>query len=381
MEKIKILFLHSQLVCGGAEQALFDLVNLMDKARFDITVLVQYDGGIWEQKFQDAGINVVSIWSCQKASRNPIVKLQNFYKRDRIVKAMKNDGEGLLDICFSQTFDIIVSYSIWFMQSMCFSKTAKTIKYIHGDIASNTDYRKNILKSLNLIRKFDRIICVSNMACSSFQRVTGITENVVVHFNPLNSMNVRYLAGERSIFSGEIPVICAVGRLVKEKGYDRLIRIHKRLIESGVKHELVIVGDGPEKERLDNLVAEINANDTVVLAGYQANPYPYIKHSKFLVCSSFTEGLPVIAMEALALKVPIVSSAPSVREVFGDEVCGLITEVGDESLEAGIRRMLTDQEFYLEAKAGAGRRSSYFDGKRMVQQIEDEFMRLVEECE
>ena len=59
-------------------------------------------------------------------------------------------------------------------------------------------------------------------------------------------------------------------------------------------------------------------------------------------------------------------------------MCGIVTENDNRSLEAGIRRMLTDEVFYEQAKAGAVRRSSFFDGKRMVKEIEDMFLQLVE---
>ncbi|MBP3925781.1 MAG: glycosyltransferase, partial [Clostridium sp.] len=119
--------------------------------------------------------------------------------------------------------------------------------------------------------------------------------------------------------------------------------------------------------------------DSVILAGYQSNPYPYMKQSKFVVSSSFIEGLPVISMEALSLGVPMVSAVPSIGEVFGDEMCGLITENDNESLMEGIRRMLTDNALYAKAKAGAEKRSAFFDGKRMVKEIEDMFLEMMQE--
>ena len=175
-----------------------------------------------------------------------------------------------------------------------------------------------------------------------------------------------------------MPLVCAVGRLSEEKGFERLIVIHKRLLDAGIRHNLVIVGDGPDRDFLRRLVDALEVQDSVILAGYQSNPYPYMKQSKFLVSSSFTEGLPVISMEALCLGIPIVSAVPSIGEVFGEEMCGIVTENDNRSLEAGIRRMLTDEVFYEQAKAGAVRRSSFFDGKRMVKEIEDMFLQLVE---
>lgn len=377
MSKIKILFIHYRLVCGGAEQALFDLVSLMDKEKFDITVLVQYDGGIWEQKFRDAGIKVVSIWDCQKKSANPVWKLYNRFKRKQIVRALARDGEGLLNVCLRERFDIIVSYHGSTLQKMCFSGNAKTVKYIHGDIATNPLYCKNIMSIVEDIRKFDRIICVSEIAKRSFVAMTGVSENVLVLHNPLNSDNVIRLSQTGTGLPCDMPLICAVGRLAEEKGFDRLIRIHKKILDDGISHRLVVVGDGDKYAQLVDIVTELHAENSVIFTGYQANPYPYMRGSSFLVCSSYTEGLPVIAMEALCLGIPIVSSAPSVGEAFGLEPCGLITEPDDASLEAGIRKMLTDTAFYKETKAAARHRSAFFNGKRMVREIEDEFIALV----
>ena len=73
------------------------------------------------------------------------------------------------------------------------------------------------------------------------------------------------------------------------------------------------------------------------------------------------------------------AAVPSVGEVFGDEACGLITENDTVSLEEGIFRMLTDEGLYAQTKAAAERRSAFFDGKRMVGEVEEMFLRMLEE--
>jgi glycosyltransferase involved in cell wall biosynthesis len=167
-----------------------------------------------------------------------------------------------------------------------------------------------------------------------------------------------------------------VGRLSREKAYERLLVIHRRLLDQGIRHKLMIVGDGPDKEYLDRLIRAMDLQNSVIMTGYQSNPYPYMKKSRFLVISSYTEGLPVISMEALSLGVPVVSTIPSIGAVFGEETCGFVSENDNASLEAAIRRMLCDETFYAQAKAGAEKRSAFFDGKRMVQQIEELFLEL-----
>lgn len=376
MEKIKVVFVVHHLVCGGVDQALFDLVQLMDKDKFDPVVFVQNPGRQWDGKFWEAGIETVYDYSCRQPTWNPARKLDNAMKKLRIREAYRQNGEGLLDICLPGA-DIVASYDVWENEKMVFAKGAKTVKYIHGDIGTHESYRKDILAMRPALEKYDRIVCVSDAAWKSFRRITGLTDGVVMRYNPINSENVRTLAEEPVDLPQDLPLICAVGRLAEEKALERLLLIQKQLLEQGIDHRLVIVGDGPDKRFLERLAQAAGIRDRVIFAGYQANPYPYMKASRFLVNSSFTEGLPVIAMEALCLGVPMVAPIPSVKEAFGEGCCGLITENDHDSLLSGIRRMLTDQEFYARAKAGAEKRSAYFDGRAMTREVEQMLLELV----
>lgn len=379
MEKIKVVFIEDCLVCGGAEQALFDLANLLDKEKFEVTILVQKPGGPWDGKFLDAGIHVIYDYSCRKATLNPVTKLENLSKKLRIRKAYQNNGEGLLDTCYPDGADIIVSYSMWDYAQCGFGKGAKSVKFIHGNMETNEQFRELILRDQNLLPRYDRIVCVSNAARDAFVSVTGRSKGVEMHFNPIDSDAVRRKAEESVDLPDDKPIVCAVGRLAAEKGFERLIVIHKRLLEQGIDHRLVIVGDGPDRDYIRRIVNALDVQDSVILAGYQENPYPYMKKSRFIVSSSFTEGLPVIAMEGLCLGVPIVAAVPAVGEIFGDEICGMITENDNASLRAGIEKMLTDENFYGQCKAGAEARSAYFSGRRMAREIEDMFLTMMRE--
>ena len=377
--RIKIVFVIHKLRCGGTEKALFDLVTLMDKERFDISVFAQHGGGIWEQKFSDAGIPVVFDHSCQKPSHgNPLIKAQNWWKRRKVREASERNGEGLLDLCFPDGVDIVVSYGVEWRDLTGFAKGAKTVKVVHMDVATNADYRKVIMRQMPVMDQFDRIICVSGLAAESFKKFTGITESVCGLFPPLDSDYVKKMAEEQIALPQDVPVICAVGRLAPEKGFDRLIRIHKNLLSKGYAHRLVIVGEGEERERLEAIVEDTATQGSTTLAGYQSNPYPYVKNSSLLVSSSYTEGLSLVAIEALVLGIPVVSAVPSIGEILGDELCGLVTENDDASLEAGIEKVLSDDAFYQQLEQGAQRRSAFFDGKRMVSDVEKLFIELVE---
>ena len=378
MRKIKVVFVEYQLVCGGAEQALFDLISLLDKERFEPAVFVQNPGGTWEKKFTDAGIPVIHDYDCRRPTWNPVEKLGNFAKKCKVAKANRQEGKGLLDVCLPEQPDIVVSYNAWMQSEVAFAKGAKSVKYIHGDPGTNPVYRKEATEERDLLGRYDRIVCVSQASWSAFRALSGLTEQTELHYNPLNSDNVRSLSRQPVDLPEDLPLVCAVGRLAEEKGFERLLVIHRHLLDQGIRHRLVIVGDGPDRDFLPRMARALDIQDTVVFAGYQSNPYPYMARSRFLASSSLTEGLPVIAMEALSLGIPVVSTVPSVGEAFGGEACGLITENSVSALEEGIRKMLTDDAFYGNLKTGAEKRSGYFDGKRMVKEIEDMFVSLVE---
>ena len=379
---IKILFLHWKLVCGGAESALYNLVKLMDKSKFDITIFVIHDGGEWEQKFRDLGVRIINSYSNIIPSNNIIKRCINHVKRNKINKIRDSGGKGLIELATNDKYDIVVSYHTYvYCGEAGFPKVGKSVKFIHGNVLNNIDYQNNIKVINDYDKKYDKIICVSNDTRDAFIDFTGINNNVITCFNPIDSEDIINKARKSVNISNNMPYICAIGRLSSEKGFDRLIRIHKRLIDNDIYHKLVIVGDGPEYEKLKHIIEETNTHKTVVLTGYQENPYPFIKNSLFVVCSSFTEGLPVISMEALCLGIPVVSSYPSVGELFGDKQCGIITKNDDNSLYNGMYTMLTDNEFYKKTKDSAELRSEYFSGSRMVKKIENVFYNLVKEGE
>lgn len=378
--RIKLLFIHHKLVCGGAEQALYDLINLLDKEKFEIILFLDTTGGEWEEKFQSLGIRIETEESCQRKSKNPVVKINNWVKRKRIAQCKENNGRGLLDICYpKEHFDIIIAYHSHWKQQKCFRKNSRTVKYIHGDVATLLGYRTYIQSTMDIIPEFDCCICVSEASRQSFMEMTGRKENVYTLYNPLDSDHVRTLAEDKVDLPEDGPVICAVGRLSPEKGFDRLIRIHRNLLDKGYDHKLVIVGEGDEREKLERIIADTATQESVQLVGHQINPYPYIKNSTFLVCSSYSEGLGMVAMEALCLGIPVVSSAPAVGELIGNEMCGIVTESDDASLEAGIEKVLSDGTFYQQLRLCAQRRSGFFDGKRMATDVEKLFQELIEE--
>ncbi len=378
MQKVKICFLHQNLVCGGADKALLDLVTLMDKERFDITVFAIQGGGEWEPRFKALNIKVVNPYSELKPPKNLLDKIIYRFKERKIEKIKESGGEGLLDYCCSEQFDIVAAYHI---NNYCrfapFVKNkAKTIKFIHGDAGTNPYFKEKMLQAAGYINRFDRIVSDSKVAADSLKELLDISQEVIPCHTPVIAAEIKEMAKEKVDLPKE-KYVCSVGRFEREKGFPRLVTVHKMLLDAGLQHKLVIVGEGYEREAIEAEIQRTSTADSVILTGYTANPYPYIQNSMFTVCSSFTEGGHVVSIESLALGVPVASAFPTVTEFFDGEQAGIVTANDNQSLYEGMYKMLSDEEFYKNSLIAAKKRSEYFSSRAMVEKVEKIFYDLL----
>ena len=378
MRKIKIVFLHWCLVCGGAETALYDLINLLDKNIFDITIFSIYGGGEWEEKFLATGVKILNSYSGINQSGSLCGKIYNFVRAKLVKYALSHGGRGLLKVCTPNDYDIIVSFHVGdAFQYAGFSGNAKTIQYIHGDVATNADLMNTLVRNKELQKQYDKIICVSEHAKQSYLRYIGSNDRICMCYNPIDSKRIMELSMEKPEKRIEGQYICAVGRLTKAKGYVRLVQIFKQLIDNGINTQLLIVGEGPERPNIENAIQKCGLHNKVILVGHTNNPYPYIRNTQFTVCSSYTEGLHLVSMESLSLGVPVVSIFPTVAEIIGNEPCGIVVD-NERDFYQAMERLLNDKVYYEKIKSAAIKRSHDFSGNVMIKKVEQEYISLLD---
>lgn len=107
----------------------------------------------------------------------------------------------------------------------------------------------------------------------------------------------------RNVRKGPV-LFCASGRLVRQKGFDRLVTACRYLAQEGFSFHLWILGEGPERKTLERMIAEGNLQGRISLLGQLENPYPYVKAADWLVCSSRSEGYSTVISESLILARP-----------------------------------------------------------------------------
>jgi glycosyltransferase involved in cell wall biosynthesis len=135
-----------------------------------------------------------------------------------------------------------------------------------------------------------------------------------------------------------VPLVVANGRLAPQKGFDLLIEAHAQVVGAGVRHRLLITGDGPDRAALEALVRRLGVESSVELPGFSANPYPAMAAADVFVLSSRSEGLPLTLLEAMAVGAPIIATecGGGPRWLLGDSAGGqLVPPHSVDALGAG----------------------------------------------
>ena len=165
------------------------------------------------------------------------------------------------------------------------------------------------------------------------------------------------------------PRLVCVARFSPEKALSVLLRALHRLVSEGREVELILAGDGPEREKLCALIAELGLGQHVRLTGLLSGPQvrEAILGARAMVLTSFSEGLPVVIMEALALGRPVVaSSITGIPELIQQGVTGWLFPVGSiEELAQALREVLerSPNELALLGRQGAQRVARLHDAR------------------
>jgi glycosyltransferase involved in cell wall biosynthesis len=210
------------------------------------------------------------------------------------------------------------------------------------------------------LKSYDRVICVSDKLLSECLDAGVPIGNLCEIDNAIDLSSYNSLPEKREARTGfginpENPVVVAVGRLSKEKAFDVLIQAFADLLATGLDATLLIAGDGPEHEALQNRIASHGVKDSVQLIGHVADPRDVYAAADVFALSSTSEGLPNSLIEAMACGVPVVATAVgAVPSVVTDESNGLLCPAGDaSSLTLALNRLLSNEPLRDQFSAAA----------------------------
>lgn len=372
---MKILFLTPNLNIGGAEHVLVNLLKKLNINKYEITLCLLSNTGVYFSELPK-NIKVTYIFKSSLLSRCATY-LQRKYKSTIILKyfvRLRIVEQYDLGICFSDGLltDVLL---------MAKGKFKKTLSWIHSCYYSQETlrniYTPDRVKQLkkNRYNHLDGLVFVSNNAMREFNHIFGQykTEFCIYNLFDFNGMNQKSAAFIPN-FDKEYVNFIAIGRLVKVKEYDKLVEAANILKRKNLNFKLRILGDGPLREELKDLIIKYNLTNTVYLLGFQNNPYPYLKYSDVLVLSSSSEALPTVLVEAMYFSKPIVATKCSgCIEITDNGKYGLLTEHDATDIARKMETMILDYKIRECYASKATERCQYFNEDRSLSQIEKVF--------
>lgn len=368
---IKILFLIETLKSGGAEKVMIDLVNHMDQTKFDITVQ--------------------TVWPCDACKYLvPGIRYKSMYRAENKANHLRYRAEAESGLAYrlhiKGDYDIECAYiemGPTKVLAASTNKKAKKLAWVHCDLSMKIDNLDTfVAKASQQYRKYDEIICVSENVQQSFIRLFGTYVPVRVIHNVVEDDVIREKARSSLPFGlqKERFTIATLGRLTYQKGYDLLLKVHNRLMQEEFSYDLWIAGEGEDRNALEQYIANHNLTDSVKLLGFQENPYPILYAADLLLCSSRYEGFSTFVTEGLILGKPIVTTdCTGMRELLGNSEFGLITEMTEDALYYGVKRMLNDGELRRQYAKKATQRGRVFSTNHLIQDTESYLTKLIGE--
>lgn len=370
MKKIKLLFVLPSLEGGGAERIVCNLMSALDKNIFDINLFLFTNKGVYWDLLSD-DIKVFFGNENKKSSKTMVVK--NLYRTSKDVDIIIGSME-LMPTYFS----VLVGKLL----------RKKVIGWVHINIDSILNDKNEVIKFLhrNILLKFfynklDRIIAVSNGAKENISKYLNDrnVNKVECIYNPIKINEIKDKSKEKIEEKIENPFIIGIGRLERQKNFILLIKAYRILLDRGIKHNLIILGQGSQKEYLVNEVKKLNMEEKVKFLGFKENPYKYLNQADVFVQSSIYEGLPTVLIEALVLNVPVVATncPDGAKEILDNGEYGLLVKMNDEKVLAdAIEKVLNDRDLQKKYKIKSKDGIDRFDDKSITHSFEELFLKM-----
>lgn len=338
----KIVFGITGLTLGGAERVLVDLANKLSKEKnCEITIFTIYAKGELEKQLNEK-VKLKSIYNVRyneltKLQKKIILPMKILFGKSKIYK--KN---------IENQYDIEIAFLEGPITRIFSSgkEKNKKIAWVHNDISKvfGTGIKANLKKKIDekTYRKFEKIIFVSKDNLEKFQEQYDNDSQKTIIYNYIDAERIREKSNEKDIdiMNEEEINLLTVARLVEQKGLDRLIKVHSKLIKEGIKHTLYIIGEGPEKDKLEKIIEEEKCEITVKLLGAKENPYPYMKKADYICLLSNYEGYGMVLEEAKILNKHILITDTAAKEAIENYEKSNIFNNSEEGIYEGLKEII-----------------------------------------
>ncbi|KFC23545.1 glycosyltransferase [Epilithonimonas lactis] len=371
--KKKILIRIGSLRHGGAEKVLVTFLKNLPKDKYEIDLLLNLYSGKYLTDVP-GWVNVMYLNRGEMITTNRPKDIPKKIYRVVYQQLLKKYPKILYKRKLkNKVYDIEFAAIHGFMDEVLNSplKSSKKLMWIHNDLTKVSGYTAEKIRHFF---HYDKVMVISEKIEQTFLELAKTEtekQKIVRIYNPLDTNEILVKSEAGSPKSEDLqPVFISVGTVFPQKGFDRLLKVHKRLLDEGFQHKVLIVGDGYDFENVKKLKTELGIDKTATMLGFTDNPYPYFKAADFYILSSRYEGFPTVLFEAITLKKNIIATDVSgVAEMLENGKLGLITENSEEGIYHGMRQALTNPEHFKTYQDNLEHYEMPFDLKNSVDKI------------
>jgi glycosyltransferase involved in cell wall biosynthesis len=363
--RIKVLFILQNLNGGGAERHTLNVMRHLDRSRFAPGLFLFERVGVY---FDEVPADVPLILGCQARRWS---KLRTPHVLRRLVTAGR-DYDVLIG-----ALQMRPTYLTFAAGKLLAKPTVGWVRNAMGPLLQNYGRWHRWATKL-VYPRLDQAVLNSNGSHHSLAEIVALRpDRARVIYNLVDLDMIRRRAEEpcpswaHEVFAK--PTVVGVGRLMRQKGFDLLIRAHAMLRDEGVDHHLLILGSGHLRDELEALARQLGVRTSVFMPGYANNPYPLVKRATAFALSSRFEGLANVLIEAMALGVPVVAAncvAGPDELLVGGHYGVLVRPEDPQALADGIARVLGEEGLRAELSERGRLRCEYFAPHRISRQWE-----------
>lgn len=357
----RILIHVTHFLHGGIETSLVSLLASLDRDRFELGLTVTYPSPELESHFRarlpaDVKLHVLAperwLSHCRQLKKarklGPLGKIYEEVLLPPVRKPLMN--RRFRQILQQGGYDVVVDYDMS-LSRLTGPLPVPMIGYQHFSVAHLASGHGRKLRKLRHQCKVDYdavVMLTDSMLADARELIPDAADKLVRLYNAIDLDSIRAKAEQPldPAVAPREPFIVSVGRQEEsQKDFTTLLRAYALLVRQGIEERLVLVGDGRSRPELEALAKSLGIAERVTFAGFQSNPYAWIRRARLMAFSSKMEGLPNVLLEALAVGQVVVSTdcPTGPREILDDGRAGLLVPVGDvEGLAEAIRRGLQE---------------------------------------
>ena len=361
-----------EMMGGGAEKVLVDILKNIDYEIFDVSLLLEFKGNVYWSDIPKQ-VNVYCL------NGENTLNMQRFHRALRILHCygifISIYYRFILWLKFRRKkYDTIVSFmegAAVKLHYYMFSKSEKHISWVHIDLKRKHWSLEYLSKEEEyfIYKRMAKIVFVSEDAKDAFLSMYDINrDKCVVQYNLIDDKKILELSLSKLVEKKKF-TICMVGRLNHQKRYDRAIEAVSILKSRGWDFEMWILGTGELYDTLKEKCKKYSVDDSVIFKGFVKPAYPYMRVADVYLNTSEAEGYPLVLCEAVCLGLPIVATnITGAREIIGNGN-GILVEETALDIANGLELLIKDKDYMQHFKTKSSERAKMFDASNVMQSI------------